>query len=61
MRHYQIHAGLYLTDKEFRYIMILRNKTAAYPALKELLLTTLSWVMGAGHWSNYILFLHELA
>jgi len=29
-RHYWIHAGPYLSDKEFRYIMILKNKTAIY-------------------------------
>jgi len=27
MSHYWIHAGLYLLDKEFRYINILRNNT----------------------------------
>lgn len=28
MRHYQIHAGLYLAAKEFRYIITLKNKAS---------------------------------
>jgi len=33
VRHYWIHAGLYLLAKEFRYIMTLRNKAAIYNPL----------------------------
>jgi len=50
MRHYQIHAGLYLAAKEFRYIIILRNKTAVYPMLKKLRKQPIVrlWALGTG-------------